>query len=120
MMRKIVFLCVENSCRSQIAEAYGKMFAPKNYEVFSAGSSPSGRINPKAASLMKECNYDLSSHSSTSINTLPKDGVDTIVSMGCGDVCPHVPARQRIEWNIPDPKEMSVSEFRKVRDIIGI
>ena len=114
----IVFLCVENSCRSQIAEAFGRKFARKTYEVKSAGSLPSGKVNPTAIKLMNELGYDISSHASTSINQLHQAEIEVIVSMGCGDVCPNILAKEKTEWEIPDPKEMSLSDFRKIRDLI--
>jgi len=118
-MKKILFVCIENSNRSQMAEAFAKMHGIKKVEAYSAGSNPSGKINPKAIQAMKEKNYDLNTHSSISIDKIPSDiNFDFLVSMGCGDACPHVPAKIRIEWDIPDPKEKSPEEFNKVRDLI--
>ena len=118
-MKKILFVCIENSNRSQMAEAFAKMHGNKQVEAYSAGSNPSGKINPKAIQAMKEKNYDLNTHSSISIDEISPDiNFDFLVSMGCGDACPHVPAKKRIEWDIPDPKEKSPEEFNKVRDLI--
>ena len=80
----IVFLCGGNSCRSQIAEAFGNIFDQDTYEVKSAGSFPSGKVNPTAVKLMAELGYDMSSHTSISINELQHEEIEIMVSMGCG------------------------------------
>src|SRR4029079_10182415 len=97
---RVVFLCVENSNRSQMAEAFGRMHAPPGIEVYSAGSKPSGRVNPKAVETMKELGYDMSSHRSKGINDLPPGDCDVVVSL-CGDECPALGAKKRIDWIIP-------------------
>jgi protein-tyrosine-phosphatase len=79
---------------------------------------PSGRVNATAIRVMGELGYDLSAHDSKSVDHLPEGRFDAIVSMGCGDACPTVPAARRDEWEIPDPKDMALSEFRAVRDQI--
>lgn len=116
---RIVFLCVENSNRSQIAEAFGRMHAPPGVEVYSAGSGPSGQINPKAVEAMGELGYDLTQHQSKGLGALPPGEFDVAVTMGCGDECPTLRARRRIDWQIPDPKHLSPDEYRQVRDRIG-
>ena len=113
-MKKVVFLCVENSCRSQIAEAFANIHGKEKILAFSAGSKPSGTVNPKAISLMKELNYDLSTHQSIHVDKLPDVEVDAMISMGCGDSCPSIRAKERIEWDIPDPKEMEYQDFKEV------
>jgi arsenate reductase (thioredoxin) len=113
---KAVFVCVENSNRSQMAEAFARM---EGIEAFSAGSRPSGRVNPKAIEAMKELGYDLSIHHSKSLDDLPDEVFDVVVTMGCGDACPNLKANRREDWQIPDPREMAPDEFRKVRDLIG-
>jgi len=97
---KVVFVCVENSNRSQMAEAFAKL---AGVEAYSAGSRPSGKINPKAIEAMKELGYDLSAHQSKGLNDLPAERFDVAVTMGCGDACPLVRATRREEWQIPDP-----------------
>ena len=113
-MKKVVFLCVENSCRSQIAEAFANIHGKEKILAFSAGSKPSGAVNPKAISLMKELNYDLSTHQSIHVDKLPDVEIDAMISMGCGDSCPSIRAKERIEWDIPDPKEMEDQDFKEV------
>lgn len=117
-MPKILFVCVENSCRSQMAEAFARRYGAETVEAYSAGSSPSGEVNAKAVASMRERGYDLSAHRSKSLDDLPKDGFDCVVTMGCGDVCPQIAARVRQDWSIPDPKDMAPDEFARVRDEI--
>ena len=118
-MKTIVFLCVENSCRSQIAEAFGRMMGADRYQFFSAGSKPSGKVNPKAIKSMFDIGYDMSDHQSKGIDSLPQEGVTAMISMGCGDACPKIPALIRLEWEIADPKDMNDERFNGVRDEIG-
>ena len=116
---RIVFLCIENSNRSQMAEAFGRMYAPPEVEVHSAGSSPSGKVNPKAIEAMRELGYDMSTHRSKSLQDLPPGVFDVAVTMGCGDACPATLAKRRIDWQIPDPKLLAEGDYRQVRDLIG-
>jgi protein-tyrosine-phosphatase len=109
---------VENSNRSQIAEAFARIHGGDRVEAFSAGSRPSGRVNPRAVEFMREVGYDLTTHVSKSLDQFNGQEIDVAVTMGCGDACPMVRAGRREEWNIPDPKEMPVEEYRRVRDMI--
>jgi protein-tyrosine-phosphatase len=113
---KAVFVCVENSNRSQMAEAFARM---AGIDAHSAGSRPSGKVNPKAIEAMRELGYDLAAHCSKSLDELPDETFDVAVTMGCGDACPNLKARRREDWDIPDPREMSAEQFREVRDLIG-
>ena len=117
--KKILFVCVENSNRSQMAEAFAKIFDGENVESYSAGSNPSGKINSIAIDAMNELEYDLSKHHSKSLEEVKQfSPFDAVVTMGCGDACPWMPAKQFIDWDIQDPKKMSEEDFRKVRDQI--
>ena len=116
-MKRVVFVCVENSNRSQIAEAFARMIG--GIEAYSAGSRPSGKVNPKAIASMRELGYDLAAHHSKSLAELPSVEFDAAVTMGCGDECPALRAKRRIDWQIPCPKELPPEEFAKVRDLIG-
>jgi arsenate reductase len=117
-VKKVVFVCVENSNRSQLAEAFARVHGAGKIEAFSAGSRPSGRVNPKAVEAMKEIGYDLTTHTSKGLDAFNGKEVEVAVTMGCGDECPLVRAKQRVDWNIPDPKEMSPVQFREVRNLI--
>lgn len=118
MAKKVLFVCVENSNRSQMAEAFARMHGGAQIEAHSAGSRPSGRVNPKAIEAMSELGYDLTQHTSKGLDSFNGSEVEVAVTMGCGDECPLVLAKQRVDWKIPDPREMSPEEFRGVRDLI--
>jgi protein-tyrosine-phosphatase len=116
--KRVLFVCVENSNRSQMAEAFARMHGGDGVEAASSGSKPSGRVNPRAIQFMKEVGYDLSTHTSKPLDQFNGQDIDVAVTMGCGDACPLVRAARREEWNIPDPKELSDEQFREVRDLI--
>ncbi|HJU40773.1 MAG TPA: arsenate reductase ArsC [Tahibacter sp.] len=117
-MKRLLFVCVENANRSQMAEAFARVFGGDDVDAISAGSAPSGRINPKAIRFMAEVGYDLAAHRSRSLDEI--DGAfDAVVTMGCGDRCPWIPARRREDWNLPDPKHLDDDGYRRVRDEIA-
>ena len=119
MPKKILFVCVENSNRSQMSQAFAKMIGGASVKAYSAGCKPSGVINPKAIAAMKELGYDLSKHDSKSLQEVEKYApFDAVVTMGCGDACPWMPAKKFIDWEIPDPRHMGPAEFTKVRNLI--
>jgi arsenate reductase len=118
-MKRVVFVCVENSNRSQMAEAFARMIGGEAVEAYSAGSKPSGKVNPKAVEAMARLGYDLTTHDSKGLTDLPDVPFDAAVTMGCGDACPMLRAEYRLDWQIPDPKHMERAEFEKVRDLIG-
>lgn len=117
-MKRILFVCVENSNRSQMAEAFARIHGAGGIEAHSSGSRPSGRVNPKAIEAMRELGYDLASHTSKGLESFNGTRVDVAVTMGCGDECPLVLAERRLDWNIPDPRDMNPEQFRAVRDLI--
>jgi protein-tyrosine-phosphatase len=116
--KKVLFVCVENSNRSQMAEAFARFHGGDKIEAHSAGSRPSGRVNPRAVQFMREVGYDLATHESKSLDQFNGTEINVAVTMGCGDACPLVRAGRREEWNVPDPKELADEEFRTVRDLI--
>jgi len=119
MKKKILFVCVENSNRSQMSQAFALIHGGNKVEAYSAGSKPSGVINPKAIAAMKELGYDLSKHHSKSLDEAKAYApFDAVVTMGCGDACPWMPAKKFIDWEIPDPRNMNEEDFRKVRNDI--
>ncbi len=117
-MKTVLFVCIENSNRSQMAEAFVKLLAVDKLESFSAGSRPSGVVNPRAIKAMAELGYDLSTHKSTGLEDLPADAFDYVITIGCGDACPHIAANMRLDWALPDPRAMAPDEFNVVRDTI--
>ncbi len=116
--KRLLFVCVENSNRSQMAQAFAKLDGGEQVEAYSAGSRPSGRINPRAVAAMQELGYDLTTHQSLGIEAVPPGEFDAVISMGCGDACPQIPAKRREDWPIPDPRVMDAEQFRQVRDLI--
>ncbi|MBI3320186.1 MAG: arsenate reductase ArsC, partial [Candidatus Omnitrophica bacterium] len=114
----VLFVCVENACRSQMAEAFARRAAGDRLDVSSAGSRPRGQVDPTAISIMRERGLDLSRHSSKGFSELPSITWDVLVTMGCGDACPHIPARTRLDWQIPDPARQPLETYRNVRDLI--
>ncbi len=117
-MKRVVFVCVENSNRSQMAEAFARIHGSGRVEAHSAGSRPSGKVNPKAIAAMQELGYDLGTHRSKSLADLAGLEFDVAVTMGCGDECPFLRAQRREDWSIPDPRDLPPEQFREVRDLI--
>jgi len=112
---RALFVCVENSGRSQMAEGFARALG---IEAASAGSKPSGQINPRTLAVMAERGISLAGQRSKSLQEIPQGEWDYVVTMGCGDACPWVPARHREDWDLPDPKDLDEAGFRAVRDEI--
>ena len=110
----VLFACVENSCRSQIAEALAKKISPHKFDFYSAGSKPSGIINPMAIKLLKSQGVYLIDHRSKDISEFINIKIDYLILLGCGDKCPNIFAEERVEWDIPDPKDKEEPEFLNV------
>ena len=117
-MKTVLYVCVENSNRSQMAEAFTRMHASDRVRAYSAGSRPSGAVNPRAIDAMREQGYDLGTHRSKSLDQVSPGPYDAVITMGCGDACPLVPAALREDWALPDPKGMEIAELLRVRDEI--
>jgi protein-tyrosine-phosphatase len=118
-MKKILFVCIENSCRSQMAEALAHLIAPDVLDATSAGSRPSGKVNPLAVEVISELGYDLSTRRSKSLSEISAGKYKYVITMGCGDECPVIPAEFHEDWNIPDPKGKPLAAFRETRDLIA-
>lgn len=119
MKKNLLFVCIENSNRSQMAQAFARLLGGDQVAAYSAGSKPSGRVNPKAVAAMAELGYDLTTHDSKSLQEIPDIDYDLVVTMGCGDECPFVRARAREDWALPDPRYLEGAEFLAIRDEIG-
>ncbi len=115
---RIVFVCVENARRSQMAEALAETYGRGKVEVYSGGSRPSSSIDPVVIEVMKEKGINLSHKRPKGLNELPPMEMDYLVTMGCEETCPAVSAKKIIEWEIPDPKGKSIDFFRQIRDLI--
>ena len=120
MKKQVLFVCIENACRSQMAEALIRLYAGDGIEAASAGSHPSGQVNPLAIEVIRELGYDLGQHRSKSLDEMRGRTFDYVITMGCGDECPFIPARHHLDWDIPDPKGGTLETFRQTRDTIEI
>lgn len=116
--KRVLFVCVENSCRSQMAEGFAAHLGNNVLEVYSAGSKPSGKINPDAVKVMQEAGINISAQQSKGFNDLPLREFDYVITLGCQDTCPFIPAKNHIDWHIDDPKGKDIDFFRRVRDEI--
>ena len=118
--KTVLFVCVENAGRSQMAEGFFKKYAPKGFKAQSAGTKPVSQINPIAVQAMGEVEIDISKQKSKEMSEEMMRSSDPIVNMGCMDksFCPTVFLPKVIEWNLPDPKGKSIEEVRKIRDEI--
>lgn len=117
-MKRVLFVCIENSCRSQIAEGFASNLGKDVIETCSAGSQPSGKVDPMAIEVMREIGIDISNQKSKGFIEVPVKKFDYVITLGCKDICPFVPASEHIEWQISDPKDKGIDFFRKTRDKI--
>jgi len=119
--KRVLFVCVENANRSQMAEAFARLHGGERVEALSAGSRPSGQVNPRAARFMAELGYDLAQHRSKSLDEVAAGdrGFAAVVTMGCGDACPYIPGKRYVDWDLPDPKGRPIAEVRATRDEIA-
>ena len=121
-MKKILFVCVENAGRSQMAEAFFRKYMPKGFEVISAGTKPSTQVNPIVLQVMKEIDIDIENQIPKHISQQIIDESEKAINMGCIDKesCPILFMKDILDWQIPDPKGKSIEEVRKIRDEIKI
>ncbi|OXT09017.1 low molecular weight phosphatase family protein [Thermoanaerobacterium thermosaccharolyticum] len=117
MKVKVAFICVANSCRSQMAEGFAKHYGSDVLEVYSAGTKLTEKVNPNAVEVMKEVGIDISSHRPKLLDEIPQK-VDILITMGCNVECPYIPCKLKEDWGLDDPDGKPLDEFRKTRDII--
>lgn len=114
---KIAFICVHNSCRSQMAEAFGKVYLSEKYECYSAGTETKPQINQDAVRIMKEhFGIDMSGQYSKLISDIPDP--DIVITMGCNVQCPYIPCKERYDWGLDDPTGKGDEEFIKTANLI--
>jgi len=114
----ILFLCVANAARSQMAEGLARAMAPDGYRFLSAGSEP-GQLNPLAVEALREEGIDISQHHAKGLEAIPLNDVDVIVTLCAEEVCPVVPGKvRRLHWPLPDPTRLA--SFRVVRDRLRV
>ena len=114
----MLFVCRQNACRSQMAEAFARAAGREAVEIWSAGSTPSGTVDAGAVAVMREVGLELAGHRSKGVDQLPVRRWDVVVLMGCGDACPTVDATHRVAWEVPDPSGKPLEAYRRVRDHI--
>ncbi|MDD3520665.1 MAG: arsenate reductase ArsC [Actinomycetota bacterium] len=117
MKPKIAFICIGNSCRSQMAEGFAKKYVCDYFDIFSAGTEPAETVNPLAISVMKEKNIDISNQKTKPLKDIPVF-INYIITMGCGVSCPFIPHDYQEDWELDDPVGRPIEEFRKTRDLI--
>ncbi|MFL6149540.1 MAG: arsenate reductase ArsC [Pseudonocardiaceae bacterium] len=115
---EVLFVCVHNAGRSQMAAALLDHHADGRVQVRSAGSAPAGEINPAVRAAMAELGLDLSREYPKPLTDDAVQGADVVITMGCGDACPVYPGKRYLDWNLPDPAGKSVEEIRPIRDEI--
>lgn len=115
---RVLFACVENSFRSQISEGIARKYFNDRIDAYSAGSEPSGQIHPNAVKVLEEIGADISMQHSKGFTDLEQRDFDYLVTMGCGEVCPFVPAKKHLSWELPDIKNNPLDEIRELRDLI--
>ncbi len=117
-MKKVVaFVCIHNSCRSQMAEGWAKALGSDVLEVYSAGTEEYPAPKPMAVEVMEDAGIDMSSHTSKLLSDIPSE-LDILVTMGCGVECPYVPTKHREDWGLEDPSGGPKVGFEETRDII--
>jgi arsenate reductase len=118
--RTVLFVCVENAGRSQMAEGFFRRYAPEGYEPLSAGTKPISQINPLALQVMNEIGLDISAQKSKDLTEDMMRNSDKIINMGCMDknFCPTLFIPKVIDWGIEDPKDKPIEQVRKIRDEI--
>jgi arsenate reductase len=119
-MKKILFVCVENAGRSQMAEAFAKKYGNAKVIASSAGNKPAERVNPVVVDVLKEKGIDISTNQTKLITAKMTHDVDLVVTMGCSDqgICPGPFFKPTIEWNLEDPKGKPIEKVREIRDQI--
>jgi len=117
--KKIAFVCVGNSCRSQMAEGFAKTLGGDVLDVYSAGTHPSSGVNETAIAVMKEKGIDISAHKPKLLDDIPSV-MNILISMGCGVVCPFLPNQHQEDWGLEDPVGQPIEVFRQTRDIIEV
>ncbi|MDY6065205.1 MAG: arsenate reductase ArsC [Finegoldia sp.] len=116
-MKSVAFICVHNSCRSQMAEGFAKALGKDVLEVYSAGTKENDKLKELAIEVMSEEGIDISDQSPKLISDIP-DQVDYLITMGCNVVCPFIPNSHFEDWGLEDPSGGSIEDFRACRDLI--
>lgn len=117
-MSGILFLCIHNAGRSQMAAGFARDLSNGAVTVLSGGSEPADQVNPVAVEVMNEVGIDIAGYVPQKFNDELLNAVDVVVTMGCGDTCPFIPGKKYIDWPLDDPKGRPLEEVRVIRDQI--
>lgn len=117
MKKKVAFVCVHNSCRSQMPEGWAKKLGSEVFEVYSEGTESYPEVKPLAIKVMEEAGVDMSGHYPKLLSDIPTE-VDILITMGCNVKCPHVLCRYKEDWGISDPSGGTIEDYRRTRDVI--
>jgi protein-tyrosine-phosphatase len=117
-MPGILFLCIHNAGRSQMAAAFARDLSGGRVDILSGGSEPADSVNPVAVEVMTEIGIDISQFVPQKFNDDLLNAVDVVVTMGCGDTCPYIPGKRYVDWPLDDPKGRPIEEVRRIRDEI--
>ena len=118
-MSRVLFVCVQNAGRSQMAEALFTAAADGLHEARSAGTAPAQHVHPEVVDVMRELDVDLSDRVPHRLEQADAEWADMVVTMGCGDACPYIPGKPYIDWDLADPKGLPLDEVRRIRDDIA-
>ena len=116
-MKKVAFVCIHNSCRSQMAEGWAKKLGKGIIDAYSAGTGTYPEVKPLAIQVMEEIGIDMSNQYPKLLKDIPYE-LDILITMGCGVECPYVPCKQREDWGLDDPSGGSIEDYRVTRNII--
>ncbi|WP_430885316.1 arsenate reductase ArsC [Fusibacter sp. JL216-2] len=117
MKYKVAFVCVHNSCRSQMAEGFAKTLGSDIIEAYSAGTENYPEVKPLAVEVMEEAGVDMSAHKPKLLTDIPEE-LDLLITMGCNVQCPFVPNRHSEDWGLDDPSGGPIEDFRKTRELV--
>jgi arsenate reductase len=117
-MPGVLFLCIHNAGRSQMAAGFARSLSEDKVLILSGGSEPADQVNPVAIEVMKEIDIDIAGYVPQKFTDELLNSVDVIVTMGCGDTCPYIPGKKYIDWPLDDPKGQPLDVVRRIRDEI--
>jgi arsenate reductase (thioredoxin) len=118
-MSRVLFVCIQNAGRSQMAQALFDRAAAGAHETRSAGSRPAQHVHPEVVAVMRELDVDLSARVPHKLDRADAEWADVVVTMGCGDECPYIPGKRYVDWELDDPGGRPLAEVRRVRDEIA-
>jgi arsenate reductase len=116
---RVLFVCIQNAGRSQMAQALFEREANGRHETRSAGSAPGERVHPEVVAVMRELGIDLEARTPRALSQEDAEWADVVVTMGCGDACPYIPGTRYVDWELDDPSGRPVEEVRRIRDEIA-